>query len=95
MCSNKRASGTGGARRPSRRAFGAHLRTAGQELHFRTQIGRRQASAAGEHGGAICCARIGGSLDRYGFCQVAGLVYVASAAYRYVIGQKLQRNDFE
>src|SRR5882762_8668700 len=56
---------------------------------------RKNSLAAGERWGAICCARMGCSLDCYGFCQVAGLVYVASAAYRNMVGQELQRNDFE
>ena len=56
---------------------------------------RKNPLAAGERWEAICCTRMGCSLDRYGFCQVAGLVYVASAADRDVIGQELQRNDFE
>ncbi len=34
-------------------------------------------------------------LDRYGFGQVAGLVYVAAAADSDVIRQELQRNNFE
>ena len=33
-------------------------------------------------------------LDRYGFCEVARLVYIASAADCDVIGQQLQRDNF-
>jgi len=40
-------------------------------------------------------ARVPVLLDRYGFGQVARLVYVATAADSYVVGQKLQRDDFE
>ena len=36
-----------------------------------------------------------GLLYRYGFSQVARLVYVAAAADGDVIGQKLQRDDLE
>src|SRR6267154_1754166 len=55
---------------------------------------RKNSVAAGDRRGNMLHP-YGGSLDRYGFCQVAGLVYVASAADRDVVGQQLQRNYFE
>ena len=48
------------------------------------------ASESGRYNG-----KVRGLLHRYGFGQVAGLVYVAAAADGDVIGQKLQRDDFE
>jgi hypothetical protein len=64
----------------------------------RGSVHQKNATApASESGGynAGYNGKVRGLLHRYGFGQVAGLVYVAAAADGDVIGQKLQRDDFE
>ena len=36
-----------------------------------------------------------GLFDRHGFCEIAGLIDIAAAFERHIIGEQLQRNHIE